>query len=67
MFELIFSTWMTPAFVKPPIGAEGSRTRVLANDILITIMGNRVGNIAYAPSGLGEAYVSQHVGLVRLK
>lgn len=55
------------AFVKPPTGAEGSRTRVLAHDVLVTITGNSVGNVAYAPEGLGEAYVSQHVGLVRLK
>jgi type I restriction enzyme S subunit len=55
------------AFVKPPTGAEGSRTRVLANDVLITITGNSVGNVAYAPEGLREAYVSQHVGLIRLK
>jgi restriction endonuclease S subunit len=55
------------AFVRVPAGAEGERTRVASSDVLITITGNSVGNVAEAPEGLGDAYVSQHVGLVRLK
>jgi type I restriction enzyme S subunit len=55
------------AFVRVPPGAEGERTRVATSDVLITITGNSVGNVAEAPDGLGDAYVSQHVGLVRLK
>lgn len=53
--------------VKPPDGAEGERTRTHAGDIVITITGNSVGNVAYVPDTLEQAYVSQHVGLVRLK
>jgi type I restriction enzyme S subunit len=53
--------------VQPPIGAEGARTKTRPGDLLITITGNSVGNVAYVPDGLEEAYVSQHVGLVRLK
>lgn len=34
---------------------------------MITITGNSVGNVAYIPRELDEAYVSQHVGLVRLR
>lgn len=53
--------------VVAPVGSEGSRTRVELGDLLITITGNSVGNVAYVDRPLGEAYVSQHVGLVRLK
>lgn len=50
-----------------PSGAEGLRTRTRAGDLLITITGNSVGNVAFVPETLEEAFVSQHVGLVRLK
>ncbi len=53
-------------YVTPPKGAEGNRTRVKVNDLLITITGNSVGNVALVEHELGEAYISQHVGLVRL-
>lgn len=53
-------------FVTPPQGAEGSRTRVKRNDLLITITGNSVGNVALVEHEFDEAYISQHVGLVRL-
>lgn len=52
--------------VSPPMGAEGSRTKVQKEDLLITITGNSVGNVACVHEELGEAYISQHVGLVRL-
>ena len=54
------------AFVRPPLGAEGNRTRVKRDDVLITITGNSVGNVAIVDCDLNEAYISQHVGLVRL-
>ncbi|MGE6777081.1 restriction endonuclease subunit S [Vreelandella titanicae] len=54
-------------FVKPPQGAEGSRTRAKRDDVLITITGNNVGNVALVEQDFEEAYISQHVGLVRLK
>jgi type I restriction enzyme S subunit len=53
--------------VSPPAGAEGNRTRVERNDLLITITGNSVGNVALIEELFGEAYISQHVGLVRLR
>ncbi len=53
--------------VVAPVGSEGSRTRVELGDLLITITGNSVGNVAYVDRPLGETYISQHVGLVRLK
>lgn len=54
-------------FVNPPQGSEGSRTRVKLSDLLITITGNSVGNVALVEQELGETYISQHVGLVRLR
>lgn len=53
--------------VIPPAGAEGNRTLVRRGDILITITGNSVGNVAFVDREIGEAYISQHVGLIRLK
>ena len=52
--------------VFPPAGSEGSRTRLNSSDLLITITGNSVGNVAWVEQDIGEAYISQHVGLVRL-
>jgi len=51
--------------VTPPIGSEGSRTQLRQGDLLITITGNSVGNVSWVAHDLGEAYISQHVGLVR--
>jgi type I restriction enzyme, S subunit len=53
------------AHVKVPDGAEGERTRVFSKDLLITITGANVTKTAVADVGSDEAYVSQHVGLVR--
>lgn len=55
------------AFVKLPETIEGKRTKLQYGDIVFTITGNNVGNVAYVPKELGSAYVSQHVALVRLK
>ena len=52
--------------VIPPSGAEGDRTRLVAGDLMVTITGNNVGNVAWLEKDIGEAYISQHVGLVRL-
>lgn len=54
-------------YVSPPTGAEGNRTKVVLNDLLITITGNSVGNVAMVDRAFDEAYISQHVGLVRLR
>ena len=53
-------------YVRPPSGAEGNRTKVYRNDLLITITGNSVGNVALVEHEFDEAYISQHVGMVRL-
>lgn len=50
-----------------PEGAasEAPRTRIQANDVLLSITAY-IGSVAVAPDDIGEAYVSQHVGLARL-
>ena len=55
------------AFVTLPDSSEGKRTRVQAQDILITITGANVGKVARVKKPLPEAYVSQHVALLRLQ
>lgn len=51
--------------VSPPEGAEGVRTRVQPNDIVVTITAD-LGRIALIDEQMGEAYVNQHLALVRL-
>jgi len=50
--------------VSPPSGAEGRRTLVRPNDILISITAD-VGMAGLVPEGIGEAYINQHVALAR--
>jgi type I restriction enzyme S subunit len=54
-------------FVDPPAGAEAERTRVKADDVLLTVTGSRIGRVAPVPASLEGAYVSQHVAIIRLK
>ena len=52
--------------VTVPENTEGERTRVQSGDILFSITAY-LGSVAVVPIGFQEAYVSQHVALVRLK
>lgn len=52
------------AYVKLPDGAEGTRTSVQKGDILLVITGAGVTHPGLLESNIGEAYVSQHVGLI---
>lgn len=52
--------------VKPPISSEGKRTSVQPGDLLISITAD-LGIIGMVPPDLGEAYVNQHISLIRLK
>ena len=52
-------------FVQPPEDTEGLRTRIHMGDLLISITGEP-GKVTVADDMLGQAYVSQHVALVRL-
>lgn len=51
--------------VRPPPGSEGVRTRVSKGDLLVTITGANVTRAAWVEWDIGEAYVNQHVALVR--
>jgi type I restriction enzyme S subunit len=50
--------------VKPPEGAEGTRTKVEKGDILVSITAD-VGMIAVVPPILDKAYINQHIALAR--
>ena len=52
-------------YVTPPIGQEGYRTSLQAQDLLISITAD-LGIIGSIPPEFGEAYVNQHISLVRL-
>ena len=54
------------AFVNPPTSSEGARTRVQRDDVLLTITGANVGKAARVETAIHEAYVSQHVALIRM-
>ncbi len=47
-------------YVNPPEGAEGSRTRVQLNDILISITAD-VGMVGLISEPIGDAYINQHI------
>jgi len=53
-------------YVNPPESGEGKRTLVQTGDVLISITAD-LGIIGVVYDGFGEAYVNQHVSLVRLK
>ena len=50
--------------VQPPTGTEGTRTQIIAGDILISITAD-VGMIALVPDDMEKAYINQHVSLAR--
>ncbi len=50
--------------VRPPRNADGQRTRLEPGDILISITAD-LGIIGVVPDGMGEAYINQHIALVR--
>jgi type I restriction enzyme S subunit len=51
-------------YVRPPRNADGQRTRLESGDILISITAD-LGIVGVVPDGMGEAYINQHVALVR--
>jgi type I restriction enzyme S subunit len=51
--------------VSPPEDSEGMRTRVRKDDLLLCITGALTGNVALVDVDLEDAYVNQHVALVR--
>ena len=53
------------AYVSVPHNSEGTRTKIDLNDVLITITGANVTRTALVDQPLQEAYVNQHIALVR--
>ncbi|TCT00829.1 type I restriction enzyme S subunit [Pseudofulvimonas gallinarii] len=51
-------------YVCPPHNADGQRTRLEPGDILISITAD-LGIVGVVPDGMGEAYINQHIALVR--
>jgi type I restriction enzyme S subunit len=52
--------------VRPPSGAEGERTRVCLDDILVCITGALTGNVVHVDQHLpGPSFINQHVALIR--
>lgn len=64
--EHISFRWDSITRVALPGTTEGQRTAVLPNDVIISITAD-LGIVAVADETLGEAYVNQHLALVRLK
>jgi type I restriction enzyme S subunit len=52
--------------VRPPLSSEGQRTRLIPGDLLMSITAD-LGIVGVVPAELGEAYVNQHIALVRVK
>jgi type I restriction enzyme S subunit len=51
--------------VKVPPGGEGARTKLQEGDVLISITAD-LGIVGCVPTGLGEAYINQHIALARV-
>lgn len=51
-------------FVRPPKNGDGQRTRLETGDILISITAD-LGIVGVVPEEMGEAYINQHIALVR--
>ncbi|MBI1296252.1 restriction endonuclease subunit S [bacterium] len=51
--------------VNPPNGAEGKRTKLRNNDVLICVTGANTGRVAIAKIHDNEVYINQHLCLVR--
>ena len=55
-----------PQYVSPPVNAEGARTKLQPNDVLVSITAD-LGSIGFVTEVVGEAYINQHIALVRFK
>lgn len=53
-------------YVSIPDKAEGVRSLLQPDDILVSITAN-LGSIGLVPDNIGESYINQHIALVRLK
>ena len=53
-------------YVNLPDKAEGLRSKLQPNDVLVSITAD-LGSIGLVPSNIGEAYINQHIAVVRFK
>ena len=53
------------AYVNPPDSAEARRTRIQPGDVLLSITAD-LGRTGVVPSDIGEAYINQHLAILRL-
>lgn len=53
-------------YVDLPDKAEGLRSKLQPNDVLVSITAD-LGSIGLVPSNIGEAYINQHIAVVRFK
>lgn len=53
-------------YVDLPDKAEGLRSKLQPNDVLISITAD-LGSIGFVPNNIGEAYINQHIAVVRFK
>ena len=53
-------------YVNLPNGAEGIRTRLKPNDVLVSITAD-LGSIGLVPASISEAYINQHIALIRFR
>lgn len=51
-------------YVRPPMNADGQRTSLEPGDVLISITAD-LGIVGVIPEDFGEAYINQHIALVR--
>ena len=51
-------------YVKLPENAEGKRSRLKGNDVLVSITAD-LGSIALIPENIQEAYINQHIAMIR--
>lgn len=53
-------------YVALPEKVEGIRSRLRPNDVLVSITAD-LGSIGFVPEGIGEAYINQHIAMIRFK
>lgn len=53
-------------YVNLPDKAEGLRSRLQPNDVLVSITAD-LGSIGLVPQNIGEAYINQHIAVVRFQ
>ena len=53
-------------YISLPPNAEGKRSLLQPNDVLVSITAD-LGSIALVPHNIGEAYINQHIAMIRFK